>query len=418
MKRGLFYLLIILCILVGYSCDDKMTKEEYERLAQNNYSQNNVIAQKRLKSIMFHDENMNIERFKIIHISDSHVSAKSNSSNHYENPRNLKEAIAFANQDSLYINALVCTGDLIDNGKKEDAFKFMSSFFNSFYNNNSIPSFPLFGNHDSNIIYNRVNKTSNEDLRKTELHSNFNNKGNYDLQRPHGENYYYADVANPMGGTIRIIALDMLDQEGTEYYTQDTVIYSDKQVQWFCETALKENMTSAHSVIVLNHYPFARMCWGDGSTYLDWGDFVHPWNMIPEIVEAFREKIPIAKTYQNRQIKDSIIINTDFTSTPGEFICYMGGHAHVTARFDIAELENSTGNLLPQKMLLCSNMSPSEVGTMYNRVKREPYSLSDNSFCIYAIDTKEKKIYITFFGAYMPEGMTNRECSEIQVISY
>ena len=417
MKNCFFYLFMILCIPIGYSCNDKMSKEEYEQLAENYYFQNNITAQNRLKSILFHNESMNIERFKIIHISDSHVSAHS-SSNHFENPRNLKEAIAFANQDSLNINALVMTGDLIDNGKKEDALKYMSSFYNSFYNNNKIPSFPLFGNHDSNIIYNRLNNTSNADLRKTELHSNFNNGGNYYLQRPYGENYYYADVANPMGGTVRIIALDMLDQEGTEYYTQDSVIYSEKQIKWFCETALKKDMTSNHSVIVLNHYPFTRMCWGDGSTYLHWGSFVYPWNMIPEIIEAFREKNLIAKTYYNSQIKDSIIINTDFSSCPGEFICYMGGHAHVTARFEIAELENSSGNLPPQQMLLCSNMSPSEIGTVYNKVKRVPYSLSDNSFCIYAIDTKEKKIYITFFGAYMPEGMSNKEYSEIQEISY
>ena len=48
------------------------------------------------------------------------------------------------------------------------------------------------------------------------------------------------------------------------------------------------------------------------------------------------------------------------------------------------------------------HQAPSEVGIIYNRVIREVDSLSSNSFCIYAIDTKEKKIYITFFGAYKP----------------
>ena len=417
MKRCFFYLFMMLCILIGYSCNDKMSKEEYEQLAESNYQQNNAIAQKRLKSIMFHNEDMNIERFKIVHISDTHVSARS-SSNHFENPRNLKEAIAFANQDSININALVMTGDLIDNGKKEDALKYMSSFFTSFYSKNNIPSFYCYGNHDSNIIYNKINNTRNEEIGKSELHLSSKKRGNYDLERPYGENYFYADVDNPMGETIRIISLDMLDQEGTEYYTQDTVIYSEKQVKWFCEIALKEGMTSNHSVIVLNHYPFQKRCWDNHSTYLNWGGYVYPWNMIPEIVEAFREKISISKTYHNSQIKDSIVVNTDFSSCPGEFICYMGGHAHVTARFEIAKLENSSGNLLPQQMLLCTNMSPSEVSAVYNKVKRVPYSLSDNSFCIYAIDTKEKKIDITFFGAYLPEGMTNEEYPEIQVISY
>lgn len=59
---------------------------------------------------------------------------------------------------------------------------------------------------------------------------------------------------------------------------------------------------------------------------------------------------------------------------------------------------------------------PSEVGIIYNRVIREVDSLSSNSFCIYAIDTKEKKIYITFFGAYKPTDKA--EYPKIQIIPY
>lgn len=47
----------------------------------------------------------------------------------------------------------------------------------------------------------------------------------------------------------------------------------------------------------------------------------------------------------------------------------------------------------PSKMLLCTNQAPSEVGIIYNRVIREVDSLSSNSFCIYAIDTKEKNLH-------------------------
>ena len=67
-------------------------------------------------------------------------------------------------------------------------------------------------------------------------------------------------------------------------------------------------------------------------------------------------------------------------------------------------------------MLLCTNQAPSEVGIIYNRVIREVDSLSSNSFCIYAIDTKEKKIYITFFGAYKPTDKA--EYPKIQIIPY
>ena len=73
-------------------------------------------------------------------------------------------------------------------------------------------------------------------------------------------------------------------------------------------------------------------------------------------------------------------------------------------------------NLPKQKMIICTNQAPSEAGTVYNRVKREEDSLSSNSFCIHAIDTQEHKIYITFFGAFRPEGVTNY--LDIQELTY
>ena len=67
-------------------------------------------------------------------------------------------------------------------------------------------------------------------------------------------------------------------------------------------------------------------------------------------------------------------------------------------------------------MLLCTNQSPSEIGTVYNKVKREFGTKTSNSFCLYAIDTKEKKIYITFFGAYKPSD--DPDYPNIQTLTY
>jgi len=82
----------------------------------------------------------------------------------------------------------------------------------------------------------------------------------------------------------------------------------------------------------------------------------------------------------------------------------------------VTGLENESTELVPQKMILCTNQAPSEKGVVYNRVIREEDSLSSNSFCIYAVDTKEKKIYITYFGAYKPSNDCNYP--EIHTISY
>jgi len=127
----------------------------------------------------------------------------------------------------------------------------------------------------------------------------------------------------------------------------------------------------------------------------------------------------IKEKYPNTINKnDTIFVNTDFTSYKGDFICYMGGHIHATTQFEITNIRNKSDAFSPQKMLLCTNMSPSEAGKVFNRVKREQDTVTDNSFCVYAIDTQERNIYITFFGAYLPSDMTKENYPEVQVISY
>jgi hypothetical protein len=167
-------------------------------------------------------------------------------------------------------------------------------------------------------------------------------------------------------------------------------------------------MSARHSVIILTHFPFQYSIWGgekgsatEPSSFLIDGDFVNRWRLIPEIVEAFRTHSSIKKTFTNKTnwAKGDIDVDFDFTSATGDFICYLGGHIHCFALFDIA----GTNTLLPsQKMILCTNQSPSEVGKRFNRVERKDNSITSNSFNIYAIDTYEKKVYITFFGAYLP----------------
>ena len=53
-------------------------------------------------------------------------------------------------------------------------------------------------------------------------------------------------------------------------------------------------MTDHHSVIILTHYPFQRRS-VNNDTYLCDGDYVHSWNMIPEIIEAFRTRSLLEK---------------------------------------------------------------------------------------------------------------------------
>lgn len=353
----IYALFILLILSVG--CKDDW-KNLNLRSGENEpfYWENNKLAAQRLAKIMYNKtDSGSYERFKIVHISDSHLSSWS-PSNNYELPINLRQSIQFANQQELRINAITATGDFISIDKKKKAKEYMHSFIHYLYDENHVPTFICTGNHDSN---------SEEEIGSTFFYKNEINEilfanSNYSKNRNSAENYYYSDVANPQGGTIRFIALDMLDQPASQYNTLSYAYFSQKQIDWLINTALKNGMTDHHSVIILTHYPFQRRS-VNNDTYLCDGDYVHSWNMIPEIIEAFRTRSLLEKVYPNQFNLDPINVKADFSDRKGEFVC-----------------------------------------------------LSSNSFCIYAVDTKEKKIYITYFGAYKPSNDCNYP--EIHTISY
>ena len=418
MNKHYFYTYLLLSLLlICFGCEDTidglaLRSDQNERF----YWENNAAASARIAKIMYNESNGSRgERFKIVHVSDVHLSSWS-LSNHYVLPINLRQSVQFANQQELRINAMAVTGDFISYGKKDEAKTYMEAFARFLQQDNYIPYVICTGNHDSNI-------GAKEDrtpimstlLYKPEITNLLftNNQNTY--QRTPNENYYYKDFPNPQGGTIRMIALDMIDQPNNEYNTLYYAHYSQEQIDWLCNIALKEGITSSHSIIILNHYPFQPHDSG-ASTYLCDGDYVHPWYMIPEIVEAFRGHTTLTKTYPNQFGREEIFVDADFTNNTAEFICYLGGHIHANAYFEINGLSNELPDLPKQKMIICTNQAPSETGTVYNRVKREEDSLSSNSFCIHAIDTQEHKIYITYFGAFQPEGEINYP--DIHELSY
>ncbi|MDR3142947.1 MAG: metallophosphoesterase [Tannerellaceae bacterium] len=391
------FLLFVLCFIIT-GCDDKpytLRSNDYEFY----YMVNNRQAAARLASFMYNKTGTAdpVERFKLVHISDVHVSDWS-VDNNYKSPKNLTESVKFANQSELRINAMAATGDHISGGIKSGALLYLNSFYTHLYTDNRIPTFPCYGNHDSNM----GERLQKEYLSSAELANAFNNKGNYSLQRPAGKNYYYADVKNPMGGFIRFIALDMTDQPAFQYNTMKEAAFSQEQIDWFANVALKQGMTGQHSVIVLTHYPFQSYR-SDASTYLIDGNFIHTYKLFPEIVEAFRSRSSIQKTFENiRQPSETCTVDYDFSESEGEFICYLGGHAHVFAVFDVGGLSNANEQLLPQRMILCTNQAASEAGVVFNSVHREVNGISSNSFTVYSIDTRERKIYVTYFGSFNP----------------
>ncbi|MGM9758900.1 MAG: metallophosphoesterase family protein [Parabacteroides sp.] len=409
MKRIISYLLLFIILLLTF---DGCQSEEY---TVRNFELNTQSTLATFEQIMFGDSTRisalksdeTIERFKMVHFSDPHLSDWT-ADNHYSNPVNLIEAVELANLPDMRINAMVATGDIIANIEKTtalDASLYISSFVSFFYAGNQVPSFLCTGNHDANMLTDNTGYY----LSKRDLNQLLFAKTNYPLHRPAGENYFYADLPNPMGGTIRIISLDNTDQEAFDYKSLNRSCITQQQVDWLIQTALQENMTDRHSVIILNHHPlqpFSR----DLSTYMCSGTHLYGARLIPDIVNAFIRR----KTWEQTYKTDSppyrtITVKADFTQGMGEFICYMGGHAHTPACF---EVECNDPSPARQIMLLANTLSPDLQNNTYCYIYRKKDDLSSNSFSLYAIDTQEKKIYITYFGAKSQSSPT------IETVSY
>ena len=368
---------------------EEQRKEDYEINKENSLGL--------FSSVMYNNsDNIRQELFKLVHISDAHVSAWSNGNNVHSTPKNLMEAVRFANEAVFRINAMVATGDHIDNNlntSRSEAMSFLNVVTNTLYKNNQIPTFTSTGNHDVNMMNPNFEAFA---ISKTEIYDLLTSHINYPIHTDGIENYYYADLENPMGGVVRIIALDVTDQDNMVYDAQHNAILSQKQIDWLCHTALKKDMTDQHSVIVLIHHPQPPVS-DEAMQIIYNNEFLYNWSMLPGIIEAFRTKQTLAGKYWNKLLtSDTIFVNVSFNDSPGEFICYLGGHLHTYLNYEVRSAAIQS-NLPRQIMIIANNMSPNNKNpkTLIERDNR----LRNNTFNLYAIDTKKKIIYVTFFGA-------------------
>jgi len=388
------YFILVLSFLT--SCNDKeMTKDEITFY----YNVNKENSLNKLNTIIPTNgalKNGTKDFFNIVHISDVHISSWSHN-NSPPTPNNLLEAIWFANEPEAHINIMVATGDHISNKEEtthEQALNFLNVFANTLYTNNQIPTFVATGNHDANMMHPDHRKFA---LSKADMYNHLTSKINYPIRNIGAENYYYADIPNSQDRIIRIIALDVMDQKDTEYDAQHYAIISQKQIDWLCETALKENITEKHSVIILIHFPLPTT--NEHVKQFAFNDFLYNWESIPEIIEAFRTKQSFSNKYQNKfNPTDTLFINASFENTPGEFICYLGGHIHTYFNYEVDGFNYTESYLPKQIMIIANNMSPSQKNRK-SSIERHSEGLQNNTFNIYSIDTEAKTIYITFFGA-------------------
>ena len=397
---------VLLCLFFSSSCNSEIPEEYFAQNTQDALSNlNQIMYSTTTSAISLKAENINV-LFKIVHISDVHLPRTSAKEDNIC-LKNLKEAIQFSNLNESKINAIVATGDYVNNSEKTNRQTIMTnlSLFNSIFfdSSNKVPSFLCTGNHDTNML----TKDSTFYLSKEDIHQSLFSNPNYSYKQTGTENYYYADVQEPNGNIIRFIVLDNTDQEGFLYSTQHISCITQKQIDWLIQTALQKDMTEKHSIIILTHHPLQEYS-KNQETYMCGGTHLYKATLIPSIINAYQQRSTISQTYKSTVYPTSTVhVNGDFTQAKGDFICYLGGHAHTYGYFNVG-IEGGP----KQIMLLTNSLSPSLQNNSYGYIDRDADHNKYNSFSIYSIDTKEKKIYITYFGA------TKANTANITSISY
>lgn len=334
-----------------------------------------------------------LEKVNIIHISDVHIWDG-------DSELNLSQAINLIAEDSIEINAVVCTGDLTigfdSYTKKSDVIKQLDINKQLALKSN-VPFLSQLGNHDSNdddgIVSSSITKreqweTYFEALSLKWAQIKWGDKTNF-------RHYHYYDINHPTGN-IRVIVLDQLDHDCQVdsnnlliYRSSVDAVYSQKQIDWLCNVALDTPPNTG--IIICNHFPFMHRGNKKTSLLIN-GQFIQSWKMIPDIIDAWKNRSQIRKTYKDSKNLQNISVNADFSkqNSNNEFITYLVGHVH-----------HKTHGLIEgyNQIYLMENTLGQGKG-LFSPVDRERNTISSSAFSMLSIDRSKKVIYRTSYGAY------------------
>lgn len=351
------------------------------------------------------------DRFVLIQNADNHIGTSFAQ-------KNLKELTSIENDTA--VNAVVDCGDITNAGRTTYTRETTNAEYDIFTGictealSASIPLALTLGNHDANDVsgYTPAENTSTKLDQWTHVFEPIKNKypsivwGDLQTYR----HYNYVDISKG-NYTLRIISLDMLDHDDYEegdtlYDCHHCAVYSQRQIDWLCNTAL--NVGDNYGIIINNHFPFAPYRtngYSEEWPALQDGTFAQGWKMIPEIVRAWTERTTLTKTYADNKLGlNNINVNVDFSGVPtgALFVCYMAGHTHSKNAYTVKE-EN--GENFGQ-LMLCEDSSGQQ-GSALNRVYKYDDGIQNTAASQVTIDMAERKVYRTAYGAC-------QHCSEAQ----
>jgi len=257
-----------------------------------------------------------------LHISDTHSVDVT-----------LKPALEILNSDDTY-SFMILTGDFLPTETM------MQEVLAS-----EKPVFIIPGNHDAWDVGSTANSLGQRGFREEVMNRLYPN-GEVNFGEDSVSNYFYADMTQN-GCTIRIIGLDLYELDVVGSSIKNSVIFSQKQIDWLVNVL--ENSGNVDGIIVLTHNGFgnSHVNKRDDNYMNDFvsiyaKDFFDTYNffgmcdaaLVPRIIDAYMTGENINnEEFNNGFMLQKVNVTTHFTEPHNNFIAHYGGHIH----FDVVE---------------------------------------------------------------------------------
>lgn len=217
--------------------------------------------------------------------------------------------------------------------------------------------------------------------------------------------YYYKDF---VAQKIRVIVLMQYDLVGRASDTGD-ICFGQDQINWFI--GVLGSTPSDYGVIIAEHTnPSRYMTYNMDEKYTsstwyqsNYASTVMNGNPIPDIVNAWINGTTFSQTYSYTfdNPPSPLSVSADFTARgTGEFITYIGGHWHMDV------LGTPTGYTdQPDYHVPAAGLSAATQGD----IPRKAGTVSEDSFCVMAVDRNKKTVKIFHIGAHYTKDAVDRQ---------
>lgn len=340
---------------------------------------------------------VNGDNYMFIQINDIHTNLTAGRLSSYI------EAMKFAEEAStlLPIKFGLSNGDLTDGlTSTKSAYQLEVDSYKNTYNTAPLLWLNTVGNHDDNSFTNKFAEVYTKADQRTNfidpITTKFPSAG---IVKGSGNAcYYYFDDPT---FKIRNIVLDPIDlpyvADGTalKYRGIFQFAFSNTQLNWLASTALdfsSKPTPTQWTVNVFCHVPIRN-------TGL--GEFMHPTNIVPRIMNAFKTGGAIAEVYTDTTYGGdfSYSVTQNYTTLNGgtnDFVGYFSGHRH-------EDFLNTDPEFSDQKNIIVNNawvLRDYQPGSNLNsKVNRAIGTVTENSFDLMIIDKNAKKVRAIRFGA-------------------